>query len=139
MRKRTAWIYCIFAISTTLMMVGYVAWCGRSFYLEAAALDTTGFPPEVAATAPRLVEELGMRKPYDFERHDLLVYLKSPHKSLGRKEIFSYRTDFYGPDLIFISGIGSYSSIIYSQKSGKWEVLSEQEKGDILYRNRKYE
>ena len=84
MRKRTAWICCI---SAALVVGGYVAWCGRSYYLPARFPDFHELPPEVAAMLPPLLESRGMMVPARFRVDDFSYFLSHPYQSRGAVEI----------------------------------------------------
>ncbi len=110
-----------------------MAWCGREYYLKAKPLDTTGLPAEVAATAPRLAEERGMRRPYDFSSRNFLTYLCKPYETRGPGEIGWTRINDNGYDFIVIYRNMRYNYISYILRSGKWELISEQERKDLIY------
>ena len=123
MKKRTAWICCI---SVTLVVGGYVAWCGRRFYLPARFDNFHELPPEVAAMLPPLLESRGMTAPARFRADDLLYFLSHPYRSPGAvaihhqpvgPEMFVFYRDTYPDDWV--------SNFIIALEDGKWKLQDE--------------
>lgn len=130
MRRRTAWICSIFAISTTLVLVGYVAWCGRTFYLP-PRMDTTGLPPEVAAAIPALAEKEGMLEAEKFRMDRFLYHLSHPYAERSKTTLSIRRG---AEDVIVVSwsrgspvpssrgfSVSGLSSHYFTRRSGKWQ------------------
>lgn len=64
-----------------LMLVGYVAWCGRTFYLRAPAPDLSVLPAEARALAQSEIESMDMRRPEKFTVGRLTKLLMQPYES----------------------------------------------------------
>jgi hypothetical protein len=64
-----------------LMLVGYVAWCGRTFYLRAAVPDLALVPDEVRALALSEIEAADLRRPEKFTMKRLSELLMHPYAS----------------------------------------------------------
>ena len=121
MRKRTAWLCCI---SATLVVAGYVAWCGRSFYVEARLPDTTTLPPEVNAMLSPLLDAGEMRRPEAFVPREMIRYLCLPHESKDPAEI---RVHEISPDLLSVVR-HSWSGVMilyFLREDGKWRHVEE--------------
>lgn len=117
MRKRNAWLCCI---SAALVVGGYVAWCGRSFYLPARFLDLHELPPELAAMLPPLLESRGMMAPARFRVEDLFHLLCHPYQSPGAVEIHHLPLD---SETIFIyrNIHDDVPRLDFDLKDGKWK------------------
>ncbi|RYD31623.1 MAG: hypothetical protein EOP85_22550 [Verrucomicrobiaceae bacterium] len=113
MRKRTAWVCCVSAI---LVVGGYVAWCGRSFYLK-PELKLSNLPPEVAAVVPRLAEDSDMMKAERFRLRAFWGYLCKPYA--GRFNEIRVTHHDSRLELLAIKMRGG-STASFVQESGKW-------------------
>lgn len=67
--------------SLALLVLGYAAWCGRTFYLHVPAPEMTELPEEYRADARALIEQHGLTAPDPFERKRFLELLGQPYDS----------------------------------------------------------
>lgn len=123
MKRRTTWIS---FISATLVVAGYVAWCGRSFYLDARIPDAGKLPPEVNAMLPPLLEDTEIARPEAFVPLEMIRYLCLPHESRGAAEI---RIREISPDLLSLvrHSRSIYMELHFRRENGKWRPLEEEE------------
>lgn len=133
MKRRTAWTC---SISAALLIAGYVAWCGRTFYLP-TRLDTTGLPPEVAAEIPALAAKEGILRTEYFRLDSFLYHLCHPYAERP-KTTLSIRPE--AEDVIVVSWlrrspaphsrgfpIAGLSSFYFIRRSGKWQRVEYDE------------
>ncbi|RYD23798.1 MAG: hypothetical protein EOP88_02825 [Verrucomicrobiaceae bacterium] len=123
MTRRTA---AIIATGVSLLVGGYVAWCGRSFYLKPRMVCPEWMPAEVMAMLPEAAVKEGLMVPEEFDTGRLLGYLGNPYQAAGRDEITAFRSE---PDMIIAgrSGPGQPRSIYFVWKMVRWEMMTEEE------------
>ena len=63
------------------LVLGYAAWCGRTFYLAVPAPEMLELPEDYRADARSLIEKHGLTAPDPFERSLFLDLLKRPYES----------------------------------------------------------
>ena len=64
-----------------LMLVGYGAWCGRTFYLRAPMPDLSLMPQEARALALAKIEEMDLRRPEKLTVNRFTELLMKPYES----------------------------------------------------------
>lgn len=64
-----------------LMLVGYVAWCGRTFYLRAPVPDVAVLPAEARALALAEIEAADLRRPEKFSISRFKHVMMHPYES----------------------------------------------------------
>lgn len=64
-----------------LMLVGYVAWCWRTFYLRAPMPDLSSMPEEAQAAATTEIERWKLRNPEEFNGGRMKELLMNPYES----------------------------------------------------------
>jgi hypothetical protein len=64
-----------------LMLLGYVAWCGRAFYLRAPMPDLSRVPAEVRALTLAEIEAADLRRPEMLTARRIMELLMHPYKS----------------------------------------------------------
>jgi hypothetical protein len=64
-----------------LMLVGYVAWCGRVFYLRAPMPDLSRVPAEVRALTLAEIEAADLRRPEKLTTRRIMELLMHPYES----------------------------------------------------------
>lgn len=124
MRRRTAGLLVTGAV---LLVGGYVAWCGRTFYLEARLLESWKLPPEVVAMLPPLLETEGLTVPEEFGMHQLADHLCRPYQSPGAAEI---RVEQWPPDVIVLlrgNGCIVSAAVHFIRKDGVWRHVTVEE------------
>ena len=64
-----------------LMLVGYVAWCGRTFYLRAPVPDLAHVPEHARFFVVATIEDSGLRTPEKFTISRLVELLQQPYQT----------------------------------------------------------
>jgi hypothetical protein len=64
-----------------LMLVGYGAWCGRTFYLRAPMPDLSNVPAEARAIVRSEIGAADMRRPEEFTMTRFQELLAHPYES----------------------------------------------------------
>jgi hypothetical protein len=134
MRKRTAGLL---GTGAVLLIAGYVAWCGRTFFLPPRMEKGLWMPEEVAAVLPQALEKAGMMRPEEFHLKRLVQYLSQPYEKHLRPAIMA---EISGGDAIAISrndwlryGVVR-PSVYFIRRGGKWQQVTPLEYMD--FRNR---
>ena len=78
MRKKRALL--LFG-SLAALVLGYAAWCGRTFYLAAPVPEMLELPEDYRADARSLIEKHGLTASDPFDRSHFLDLLKRPYES----------------------------------------------------------
>lgn len=119
MRKRTA---CLCCLSATLVVGGYVAWCGRAFYRDARIDKLATVPPEVMALAEPLLESEGLTRPRKFELGALFNAICRPYQSPDRSVIW---VNQWSPDALELTRsldcVGN-PNLSFVRENGKWRL-----------------
>jgi hypothetical protein len=68
----------------TLITLGYLAWCGRAFYLSAPAPDLSEVPAQYRADAFAMIKKHGLTAPEAFDRKLFIGFLAKPYASAPR-------------------------------------------------------
>jgi len=71
----------------TLSILGYIAWCSRTFWVLVALPDLTLIPENQRAAAEAAVEAAGLTKPDPFSRDLMLELLMKPYDTAPRPVI----------------------------------------------------
>jgi hypothetical protein len=66
------------------LVLGYAAWCGRTFYLSVPVPELLELPEEYRADARSLIVEHGLAAPDPFDRKRFLELLMHPYESSPR-------------------------------------------------------
>lgn len=64
-----------------LMLVGYGAWCGRTFYLRSPVPDLDIVPPEARSLALSEIEAVNLRHPEKFTVERFTELLMNPYET----------------------------------------------------------
>jgi hypothetical protein len=67
--------------SLATLVLGYAAWCGRTFYLSVPVPDLLELPEDYRADARSVIEKHGLTAPERFDRSHFLDLLKHPYAS----------------------------------------------------------
>jgi len=101
-----------------LMLVGYAAWCGRTFYLRAPMPDLARVPAEARSLALAEIEELGRPQRITMER--LSELLMQPYDS----DVPGIWVENVNEDLLFFIREDLSASFTLSLKSEGWEKVA---------------
>lgn len=101
-----------------LMHVGYVAWCGRTFYLRAPMPDLARVPAEARSLALTEIEEL--RRPQRITMKRLSELLMQPYDS----EVPGIWIENLNEHLLFLTREDLSAGVTLSLESKGWERVA---------------
>ena len=107
-----------------LMLLGYVAWCGRTFYLRAPLPDLAQVPVEARTLVLEGIEEGNLRRPEKLTTSRVKKVLMSPYES----EIPPINIELLGEKLIFVDRGYSWTGFVLAGYPEGWEKLPEDAK-----------
>lgn len=100
-----------------LMLVGYGAWCGRTFYLRAPVPDLTHVPEHARSFVVATIEDSGLRNPEKFKVSRLVELLSQPYQSTPSQ----IRVNPISKRVIFVSRNGNVLGIVRPAEDGEWK------------------
>ncbi|MCW1915657.1 hypothetical protein OJ996_18875 [Luteolibacter sp. GHJ8] len=107
----------------TLLLLGYVAWCGRSMYLSVPVPELTQLPPELREDAREIIVARGLTRPDRFDLKILGKLLANPYQTQPGPFVV---TQAFGGKLVVMRGrISHYpqeDNVYFTQQVDVWLV-----------------
>lgn len=127
MRRRTAGLLVTGAV---LLVAGYAAWCGRSFYLKPRIDRALWIPEEVMAAIPQAAEKAGMMRLEEFDTRKFIHHLCHPYEKragasiIAKKEAQDAIRVMRSEPLLWFH---KNPSIYFILRAGRWQQATELE------------
>lgn len=109
-----------------LMLVGYVAWCGRTFYLRAPMPDLAKVPAEARTLVLLEIEAGNLRRPEKFRTKRFTELLMHPYES-ECQPIWIMRP--YEYHIIFHRAVPGQQGFRIQLDSSEWKVIARKRDG----------
>jgi hypothetical protein len=110
----------------TLMVLAYVAWCGRSMYLSVPVPELTQLPPELREDAREIVIARGLTRPDRFDLKILGELLAKPYQTKPGPILF---LQIYDGNLLAMRTRHSHypqeDNVNFGQQNGEWVVYPD--------------
>lgn len=104
-----------------LLLVGYVAWCGRTFYFRAPMPDLAHVPVEARALVLDEINEEKLRRPEILTTRRFKNVLMSPYES----DVPPINVELRGEKLIFVDRGYPWTGFVLARYGEGWRRVPE--------------